>query len=64
MTDLDLREQLARIDRELADGHDKASSAKWRPWQVVATSIAGGLTAGAALMGAGVALAAFLFRLR
>lgn len=56
---LDIREQLARIDREMADAHLAQADARKRdqdiryaPWLVGFS----GLTAGAALMGAALAL--------
>ena len=69
--DVDLREQLARIDRLIAEtqklmseeGKLRSEEAKLHrdramaPWQVVTTAMA----AGAALMGAGVALGRLLW---
>lgn len=65
MTDLDIREQLARIDRELADAHAKSADAanhqsetRWRPWQVVAAAAG----AGAALFAAGGGFVALILK--
>lgn len=56
MSALDIQEQIARIDRELAT-HDKLrQEIRLAPWQLVL----GSMTAGAAFMGAAVALVALL----
>lgn len=48
---LDLREQIARIDRDLADANRKRQEVRLAPWQLAIA----GATAGAAIFAAGAA---------
>ena len=49
--ELDLREQIARIDQLLADRDRKRQEIRFAPWQLAL----GGATAGAAMFAAGAA---------
>jgi hypothetical protein len=52
---VDLREKLAHIDQMLADHDRKRQEIKFAPWQLVLTSVFGGITAAAAFFAAGAA---------
>jgi hypothetical protein len=58
LTDLDLRERIARIDQLQADAAGKRQEMRIAPWALVVT----GLTAGAGLIGAGAAIGIFAAR--
>ena len=50
MTDLELREILARIDERLMNGARMRQQMRFAPWQLVLTGIAAGATFTAALV--------------
>ena len=52
---LDLREQIAHIDQMLTDIARKRQEIQLAPWQLVMTSLVGGLAAGAGLFAAAAA---------
>jgi hypothetical protein len=55
MSGLDIQEQIARIDRELAHVHNLRADTRWKPW----AGIAGLMTAAAALFGTAGAIVGF-----
>jgi hypothetical protein len=56
---LDIREQVARIDRELSHIHNLDTDSRWKPWAIAASV----MTAAAALFGtAGAIVGYFLGR--
>ena len=56
----DLKEQIARIDQLLADAARKRQEISLAPWQLVITSLVGGIAAGAGLFAAALAYLKFL----
>lgn len=52
---LDIREQIIRIDKMLAETARKRQEIRYAPWVLVLPVIIGALTAGAALFAAGAA---------
>ena len=52
---LNLREQIAHIDQMLADIARKRQEVQLAPWQLVMTSLIGGMAAGAGLFAAALA---------
>lgn len=56
---LDLREMLQRIDQRRADTERKYQLIQWEPWKVAFA----GMTAGAAILTAGVVIGGFLVKL-
>jgi len=55
LPELDVREKLAHIDQMLADHDRKRQEIRMAPWQLILTSAAGLMAAGAALFAAGAA---------